>query len=59
MRARRIAAQTQAMPAVPEAKPPMRSVNGSSLGAELIARLVRLDVRIAVQGGFSKGCSDA
>ncbi len=34
----------------------MRSVNGSSLGAELIARLVRMDVRIAAEDGFSKGC---
>jgi hypothetical protein len=39
---RRIAAQTQALPAVPEPLRPMCSVNGSALGAELTARLVCL-----------------
>ena len=39
---RRIAAQTQALPAVPEPPRPMRSVNGSALGAELTARFVCL-----------------
>jgi hypothetical protein len=37
----------------------MRSVNGSSLGAELIARLVQLDVRIAVEGRIQQGLLDA
>lgn len=40
-------------------RPPMRSVNGSSLGAELIARLVQLDVRIAVEGRIQQGLLDA